>query len=103
MQLGPQDKGPCHPTVKTAFSEFASSREVFVAGLTCFTAGLSIPVHVINTFTDILQNVCMEPFQTISNVCYLSKLGMLQVEVWNHTTSTGFSFLGWRNDIRRIQ
>ena len=104
------DPKPCNstlwvkdPAVKTAFSKFASRREVFAASLTCFTARLSIPVHVMNTLADILQSVCMEPFQTIPNVWHPSELDTLHIEAQNHTPSTGFSFPGWRNYIRRIQ
>lgn len=47
--------------------------------------------YILNTFSDILQSVCMDPYQTVSTVCQLSELDTLQIEAWNHVLPKGSS------------
>lgn len=41
--------------------------------------------YISSAFSNILQSVCLEPDQTVFNVCQISELDTLQIETWNHT------------------
>lgn len=41
--------------------------------------------YVSSTFSDILQSICLEPNQKVSDICQLSELDTLQLDTWNHT------------------
>lgn len=45
------------------------------------TASRAQAQYILNTFSDILQSVCMDPYQPVSSVCQLSELDTMQIEV----------------------
>jgi amino acid adenylation domain-containing protein len=51
------------------------------------TASRSQAQYILNTFSNILQSVCMDPYQPVSSVCQLSELDTMQVEVWSRILS----------------
>jgi amino acid adenylation domain-containing protein/thioester reductase-like protein len=53
------------------------------------TVSRSQAQYIASTFTDYLKSVCLDPYQTASNVCHPSGLDMLQIETWNRILPKG--------------
>ncbi|KAH8432008.1 uncharacterized protein LDX57_009655 [Aspergillus melleus] len=45
--------------------------------------------YIASTFSDILQRVCVDPYQNMSKLCIPSELDTLQIEAWNRITPKG--------------
>ena len=45
--------------------------------------------YIASTFSDVLQHVCVDPNQTVGNLCHPSELDTLQIETWNHALPRG--------------